>query len=58
MSPADLRREQRAARRRRAIEVALRRLERSAGAGLPAQATGERLVQASMVRTGRIPTDS
>lgn len=58
MSPADLRREQRAARRRRAIEVAMRRLERPSGEALPVQATSARLVQASMVRTGRIPTDS
>lgn len=58
MSPADLRRAQRAARRRGAIEVAMRRLERAGRRGAPRQATRERLVQASMVRTGRIPTDS
>lgn len=53
MTPMALRRHRLAARRRIAELLVLRRLDRQ-----PAQATGERLVQASMVRTGRIPTDS
>ena len=52
MTPMALRRHRRAARRRIAELLVLRRLDRQ-----PAR-TGERLVQASMVRTGRIPTDS
>jgi hypothetical protein len=58
VSPADRRREQRAARRRRAVDLAMRRSERAGDARATGQPTGERLVQASMVSTGRIPTDS
>jgi hypothetical protein len=52
MTPMALRRHRLAARRRIAELLVLRRLDRQSAW------TGERLVQASMVRTGRIPTDS
>ena len=51
MSPIDVRREQRATRRRILAALTQRRLERQAR-------TGVLLENASISRTGRIPTDS
>lgn len=51
MNLANVRREQRAARRRILAALTQRRLERQS-------LTGTRLVQASISRTGRMPTDS
>ena len=67
VSPADLRRERLAARRRIRQVLTERRLvmidvapthQTRRQSGVSAQRVGARLVQASMVSTGRIPTDS
>jgi hypothetical protein len=57
---ADLRARQRRARRLRVrLAVALRLIEQPRGAGSgQSEVVGDRLAHASMVRNGRIPTDS